>query len=206
MRQTKGLQQQEVDNIMQEMPRNGVSPQASTLRSLLEARSGHSMQSAADCEWMAMDIKSKLHDGPSVTTLKRLLGFLPDDKQHRDSTMSFIAHYLGYKNNTELQQALTKCASDFGTNDGVLENSQLETGDHVEIAYQPDRTITFEYEGDDRFLVTQSINSQLQPDDEVVIRQFAIGFPLLADNVVRNGKSLGSYTAGKIGGLTSIKH
>ena len=164
------------------------------------------MQSAADCEWMAMDIKSKLHDGPSVNTLKRLLGFLPYDKQHRDSTMSFIAHYLGYKNNTELQQALTKCASDFGTNDCVLENSQLETGDHVEIAYQPNRTITFKYEGDDRFLVTQSINSQLQPDDEVVIRQFAIGFPLLADNVVRNGKSLGSYTAGKIGGLTSIKH
>lgn len=52
------------------------------------------MQSAADCEWMAMDIKSKLHDGPSVNTLKRLLGFLPYDKQHRDSTMSFIAHYL----------------------------------------------------------------------------------------------------------------
>lgn len=188
------------------MPRNRVSPQASTLRSLLETRSGHSMQSAADCEWMAMDIKSKLHDGPSVNTLKRLLGFLPYDKQHRDSTMSFIAHYLGYKNNTELQQALTKCASDFGTNDGVLENSQLETGDHVEIAYQPDRTITFEYEGDDRFVVTQSINSQLLPGDEVVIRQFAIGFPLLADNVVRNGESLGSYTAGKIGGLTSIKH
>lgn len=188
------------------MPRNRVSPQASTLRSLLETRSGHPMQSAADCEWMAMDIKSKLHDGPSVNTLKRLLGFLPYDKQHRDSTMSFIAHYLGYKNNTELQQVLTKCASDFGTYDGVLENSQLETGDHVEIAYQPDRTITFEYEGDDRFVVTQSINSQLLPGDEVVIRQFAIGFPLLADNVVRNGKSLGSYTAGKIGGLTSIKH
>ena len=190
---------------METIAQNGTDTKGLLLRRLLERKSGHAIQSPADCEWLAMDMRSKMKDGPSVNTLKRLLGFLPYNKQHRDSTLAFIVRYLGYDSISDLRQALTHSPSDFGSADGVVESSQLKEGQRIEVSYQPDRTLTFVYEKDGWFTVEKSINSKLQPGDNVEIRQFALHFPLLITNVKRQGRSLGPYTAAKIGGLTSIK-
>lgn len=184
---------------------NMANPNVLLLRRLLETRGGRPILSAADCEWLALDMRTKLKDGPSVNTIKRLLGFLPYNKQHRDSTFSFVARYLGYDNVHALQQALNQESSDFGSCDGMLEIAQLKMNDQVEVSYPPNRLLTFVYKGDGKSMVKQSVNSKLKQGDEVKILQFALRFPLLIENVVRNGKSLGQYTAGRIGGLTSVK-
>lgn len=44
-----------------------------TLRGMLEKRSGHHITSAADCEWLALDLKAKLGEAVSVRTLKRYI-------------------------------------------------------------------------------------------------------------------------------------
>ena len=47
-------------------------------------------------------------------------------------------------------------------------------------------------------------NSKLQIDDEVKILNFVLHHPLLVLDVVRHGKSLGQFTAGRVSGLTSV--
>lgn len=120
------------------------------LKQLLEKRSGHTLTSAADCEWLALDFKTRCGESIGVNTLKRLLGFLEyDGKTFRPSTLDIVARYLGFNNWDETEKALRDTVSDFGDNPNVLNDDSLAVGDSVTITYNPDRKITFEYSGDE---------------------------------------------------------
>ena len=176
-----------------------------TLKEMLEKRSGHMLTSAADCEWLALDFKTRCDRAISVNTLKRILGFLDyDGKSFRQSTLDTIAAYLGFRDWQEAEQATKDKVSAFGHNPAVLDAGELKRGDVVSVTYAPDREIAFEYQGDERFTVAKSVNSKLCAGDVAVIRQFVLGYPLLVMEVIRDGRSLGAYTAGKVGGLASI--
>lgn len=176
-----------------------------SLIQMLERRSGHGITSASDCEWLALDFRSRAGETIGVNTLKRLLGFLDyDGKAFRTSTLDIVARYLGLKNWAEAEEAMKNNASDFGYNPDALNAEDLCPDDTVTITYKPDRKVTFKYLGGERFVVTGSINSKLQNGDVAIIRQFVLGYPLLVADVIRNNASLGEYTAAKIGGLTSI--
>lgn len=176
-----------------------------TLKQILEKRSGHSITSASDCEWIVNDIQSKTHETISRNTVKRLLGFLPYSKTHRESTLDIIAHYIGYGSWKELENSKAVAPSDFGNDIKVLNVADLKAGSIVEITYKPGRSVRFRYEGDCRFTVIGAENSKLCVGDKLHISQFAIGFPLLASDVIRGEESLGEYSAAKIGGLSTVK-
>lgn len=172
---------------------------------MLERRSGHGVTSAADCKWLVNDIQSKVHESISRNTMKRLLGFLPYDKTHRESTLDVIARYLGYGSWKELEGSKDVAPSDFGNDAKLLNADELNVGSVVEITYKPGRRVRFRYEGNGEFTVVEADNSKLLAGDRLHICQFAIGFPLLASNVVRDGKDFGEYSAAKISGLSSVK-
>ena len=44
-------------------------------------------------------------------------------------------------------------------------------------------------------------NSKLKEGDEIVLTHFVKGYPLLVSEVIRNGKSLGRFVAGKERGI-----
>ena len=175
------------------------------LREMLEKRSGHALTSAADCEWLALDFQTRCDRAISVNTLKRLLGFLSyDGSSFRQSTLDTIAAYLGFRDWQEAERAAKDHISAFGHNPAVLDVDKLSKGDRVTVTYAPDREIAFQYLDAERFVVAKSVNSKLSAGDTVVIRQFVLGYPLLVTEVIRDGRSLGPYTAAKIGGLTTI--
>jgi hypothetical protein len=58
-----------------------------------------------------------------------------------------------------------------------------------------------EYIGENRFRILKSMNSKLKANDEITITHIVQNYPLLVSEVVRDGKSLGSFTAGKAQGI-----
>lgn len=176
-----------------------------TLRLMLERRSGHTISNGGDCEWLALDFESRTKQHISKNTLKRLLGFLPYEKSHYPATLDMIARYLGYKSWDDVDEALKSGISSFGKNAKTLSPSDLQEGSLVEVTYMPDRQIRLQYHGQNSFTVVESVNSQLEVGDKVTISQFALGYPLQALDVERGQHNLGTYTAAKIGGLTSVK-
>lgn len=178
---------------------------AEILKGMLEKRSGHAITCAADCEWLALDFYARLGETIGVNTLKRLLAFLDyDGKTFRQSTLNIVARYLGFKEWDEVERASRDCVSAFGYNPELVDASEIAPGDKVMVAYKPDRELTFLCLDNETFSVSESVNSKLCVGDVAKIRQFVIVYPLLVIDVVRNGKSLGEYTAAKVGGLTSI--
>ncbi|MBR5039320.1 MAG: hypothetical protein IKX65_11455 [Prevotella sp.] len=172
---------------------------------LLKQKSGSELRLPSDCEILSLDIESKTGERIGATTLKRLIGFAQDERTPHTSTLDAIARYLGYAHWDELSKIEDKGNSDFDALDDEVRSVDLKPGTSVQITYLPDRKVTLEYIGDGYYLVIDSENSKLQKGDEVEIHNFVLHHPLLVVNVLRNGESLGQFTAGRVSGLSSIK-
>ena len=172
---------------------------------LLKQKSRSDLRLPSDCEFLSLDIESMTGVRIGATTLKRLIGFAQDERTPHTSTLDAIARYLGYAHWDELSKIEDKGNSDFDAPDDEVRSADLETGAFVQITYLPDRKVTLEYIGEGHYKVADSDNSKLQKGDEVEILNFVLHHPLLVVNVLRDGESLGQFTAGRASGLSSIK-
>lgn len=168
---------------------------------LLRERSGYELRNAFEIERLSLDIESVTNEHIGVNTLKRLLGFIDDERSPRSTTLDVIARYLGYANWDVLSELNGGSNSDFNTLETVLNVNDLKEGQIVSISYQPNRKLILRYIGNQTFLVDESENSKLMVGDELHISHLANNFPLYVSNVVRDGQSLNSFTAGKAQGV-----
>ena len=175
------------------------------IRELLSKRCAHAIHNPSDCEFLSLDIQSKTGIRIGATTLKRLLGFVSDERQPHASTLDLIANYLGYTSWQQLALEDMKGNSGFDTSDEEIRSANLEIGNKVEIQYSPGRIVVLEYLGDSRFQVINSQNSKLRIGDFVYIQNFILQHPLFISSVIREGHDLGQFTAGRISGLSSLK-
>ena len=171
---------------------------------LLKRKSGNDLRLPADCEYLSLDIESRTGVRVGATTLKRLLGFAADERTPHATTLDVIARYLGYAHWQQLSQSEEQGNSGFDTIEGEVRSEALSIGAVVEITYLPDRCVQLRHEGNGHFRLVQSQNSKLLAGDEADIQNFVPGHPLLVANVTRDGRSLGSFTAGRVSGLTSV--
>ena len=168
---------------------------------LLKQKSNRDFRLSGDCEYLALDIESVTGEHIGVNTLKRLLGFIDDEREPRISTLDVIARYLGFDNWDVLSVYDARSNSSFEPSTEEIRVSSLAIGQRLQISYLPDRQIDMEYIGENRFRILKSMNSKLKANDEITITHVVQSYPLLVSEVVRDGKSLGSFTAGKAQGI-----
>lgn len=168
---------------------------------LLREKSGNEIRLSRDCELLALDVESVTGEHIGVNTMKRLLGFIADEREPRTSTLDIIARYLGYDEWEALRLIDANSSnSSFGDRDEYLA-CYLEIGQRVLISYPPNRTLTIENRGENNFIVLESENSKLQKGDQLTLTHLVRGYPLLVADVMREGRSLGAFTAGKAQGI-----
>ena len=172
---------------------------------LLKEKSGSDLRQPSDCEFLSLDIESKIGVHIGATTLKRLVGFAQDERMPHTSTLDALARYLGYLHWEELSQIEDKGNSDFDTTDEEVRSADLQPDANIEITYLPDRMVRMQYLGNNHYRIAESQNSKLQVGDEVEVQNFVLHHPLLVLNVWRHGESLGQFTAGRVSGLSSVK-
>jgi hypothetical protein len=168
---------------------------------LLKQKSGKDFRLTSDCEYLALDIESVTGEHIGVNTLKRLLGFIDDEREPRTSTLDVIARYLGFENWDILKTFDDRSNSSFESSSEEIRVNDLSVGQCIQISYLPDRQIELAYLGANRFRVKESANSKLLAGDEMTITHIVQGYPLLVSEVVRDGQSLGAFTAGKAQGI-----
>ena len=134
--------------------------------------------------------------------MKRMLGMIDDEREPRLSTLDIVAHYLGHQDWEELKRFDKGSNSACGEDDeGVLQTSNLTEGGILAVSYPPDRVLKLRHLGGGRFVVERSEQSKLHVGDVLTVTHFVKGYPLLASDVTRDGKSLGAFTAGKERGI-----
>lgn len=169
---------------------------------MLREQFGRPIEQSGDCQLLALDIETKTGEHVGVNTIKRLLGFISDEREARVTTLNIIAQYLNFDSWDALKLFDSKTGnSGFDEEANELHSSQLKSGDMIEINYLPNRRLVIMKTGGNLFNVVESENGKLQVGDTIHIDHFVSGYPMLVSEVTRNGKSLGSFTAGKARGI-----
>ena len=77
----------------------------------------------------------------------------------------------------------------------------LDAGDRIRLTWQPGRIVTLRYQGNDEFLVEESVKSKLAKGDTFTCHQFVDSEPLYLTNLQHPDYQMCNYVAGKIGGI-----
>lgn len=163
---------------------------------------GKPVKNPSDFEGLASAIENAVAQPVSVSTLKRLWGYVTYGSDPRNSTLDILSRYVGRADYRTLCLELQQTSSFFEA-DRVL-SSDLKKGAVIELGWMPDRTLRLEYLGENSYIVKESLNSKLKEGDIIETAQFIKGQPLFIGSVLRDGQQLQSYVAGKSKGLTKL--
>lgn len=171
----------------------------------IESKFGEKISYTYQCEALQKSILQSTGEQLGLTTLKRIFGFVAGNNLPRRSTLDILSKYIGYQDFSDFEnmQGHGSFASSF-VDAEKIETENLKPGDIVELKYHPDRRLKIKYLGDNFFIVISSTSSKLMKDDRLKISQMVKGFEFFVSDVVRDGKSLGSYAGAKQGGIISL--
>ena len=134
-----------------------------------------------------------------LTTLKRLFGYINDDRRTSNYTLNTVALYLGYTTWADYISH-KQIDSEWGYADDAVYIDSLEIDTRLSIRYL-DRKVelsVINHDGSKVLKVISSVNSSLKVGDLLYIHTLRKGYILEAEKVVR-GESVGNYrTHGEI--------
>ncbi len=173
-----------------------------------EVRFGAAVKTPSDFERLRTSVNDVTGELLSLSTLKRLWGYVGGFSVPRYSTLDILSRYVGCKDFKEFKDSLdTEDFIDSRFFGGTLVRSEdLEPGKELILCWNPDRRVKIEYMGDDLFRVVDSGGSKLENGDRFTAKAFIQGQPLYLTEIIRGtgDASVKAYVAGLRGGLTSI--
>ena len=183
------------------------SPEIQCLCRDIEQHFGQQLQSPADFQLLLQQIWEKQHAVLSLSTIKRLWGYVASNGTPRLSTLNTMAQFLGFADWNAYLVALEQrggIESALCTGEGI-QTADLQAEDRIVVAWQPNRQCTFRYLGDNQFVVEDSTNAKLQQGITFSAARFMIGQPMYLDNILLADRTCTSDVAGKRNGLTLVK-
>ena len=139
----------------------------------------------------------------SMSTLKRVWNYVPNEHTPRENTLSILARFIGHKDWDDFCRQYTATSDSVFLAD-AMKIDDLKIGDEVLLEWMPDRSCLVKKIASDTLLVTETQNSKLQAGDTFSTVWLAVGLPLYASRVTRNETALPDYVAGRRKGLTRV--
>lgn len=182
-------------------------PELNGLLAEVEKKYEKRIATSTDFEKLSSEIEHLQGDIISVSTLKRLWGYVHSRPVPRTNTLDILCRYIGERNFKEFCAGLKrKSNSESGHFPSkFITVSEIGAGQVILIGWNPNRLVRILYLGDFRFRVLESANSQLQVGDEFEATSFSLGFPLYLPFIDHAGEKLPSYIAGSLNGLTTLE-
>ncbi len=161
-----------------------------------------SFDQAKDYNVLAELITKKTGRPMGATTLKRLMGYLEDDRKANSFTLNTIALYLGFSSWQEMLEKRT-IDSVWRFRDDAIYIHTLKEGSRLKVKYL-DRCVCFVvdiFDGQKCLKVLSCENGSLLPGDLVITDHLRKGEIIQAEQIIR-GDKIGNYrTKGEISHL-----
>lgn len=184
-----------------------INPQHITLlRQLVEESADHAIATSNDFIFLSGEIRGRLNENLSVSTLKRLWGYVDGYASVRQSTLDILARFVGFPDWETFVSDYCEVESVQSSHRVVSESlfaKDLNVGDNVEIRWNPNRRLLLNYLGDNMFTITESENAKLKVGDRFLCQRFILNQPLFVD-VLGNEGQTAVFVMGNKGGLTKI--
>ncbi len=170
----------------------------------IEGALHRSMRSRGDFDYLRERIYARTHQLVSSTTLMRLWGYLDEDVNPRESTLSILSQFIGYRDWQDYKQNAMlpkELQSSPVLSRRLSPANELKAGDRIRLTWQPDRVCDIEYLGNLSFRVITSVNTRLREQDTFQCSLIIEGEPLFLDNLRQNEAPPIAYVCGKKTGV-----
>ncbi len=176
------------------------------LKTAVEEKIGRKLDSPANFNYLSDLIQSTLMDYVSVSTLKRIWGYVSYSSSPTKSVLSILSRFVGYPHWDAFcdQTSTDTFIESMELTNSTIYIKDLLLGDNLEIEWPPNRYCKLECIGLGQFRVIESRNSKLKCGDTFKTNLFAKGLPLYVTDLTQNGIGGKSYVAGTSHGLSSI--
>lgn len=177
----------------------------SNLKEEIELKFGRRISTPSVFDSLLLDIKKDTGKELSLSTLKRIWGYVEYPHRPRLDTLSILSQYLGYKDWKDYISSHSPTDfSDF-LNKDIIESKKLKVGEVIQISWAPNRICILQYLGDLRYEVKSALNSKIKDGDIFSCSIIAKGEPLMCSSIVRNGQPLAEcYIAARSRGLNKV--
>lgn len=184
-------------------------PELVVLRSRVEETFGKPLETHNAFIALVGAIEAKIREHLSESTLERMWGYSTRETDAISvRTLNVLSQYVGFPSwkalSTDIKNSSPRESEEF-TGESIV-SASIEIGTHLQLGWLPDRLITIEYKGDNRYVVLESQNSSLKPGDSFECIQIQAGHPLYLDRFRRAGlQNEARYVAGERSGLTLVQ-
>ena len=185
-----------------------MNPQHITLmRQLVEESANHTVTTSNDFIFLSGEIQGRLKETLSASTLKRLWGYVEGYASVRPSTLDILARFVGFPDWETFVSDYCEVESVQSSHRVVsksLYTKDLNVGNQVEIAWNPNRRCQLNYLGNNLFEVIASENSKLKSGDRFLCQRFTMNQPLYVELLTQDGNTE-LFVMGNKGGLTEVR-
>ena len=184
-------------------------PEITVLRSRVEEKYGKPLETHNGFISLVSAIEAEVREHVSESTLERMWGYSTRGTEAISlRTLNVLSCYVGASSWKGFCADLKRSAqveSEEFSGDSIV-SAALAAGQRLQLGWLPDRIITVEYLGMNRFMVIESLNSSLRPGDSFECLQIQLGRPLYLDRFRRaDADGEARYVAGERNGLTLVK-
>lgn len=181
-----------------------IQEQLAALRQAVEDHYGQAINSPTDFAGLCDQLVLAQGEQISVSTLKRVWGYVTGYATIRVSTLNILSRYAGCRDWRDFCDTLANPdVSDFPAGDVVV-LSTLKVGDNVEVKWSPGRRIVAQYLGQGRMRVIESQRSKLAVGTTFSCNGFVNGEQLILTQVeTSSAEQALTYVCGKRGGITA---
>lgn len=174
------------------------------LKQAVEERFGQSINSPTDFARLCDELIATLGESLSMSTMKRVWGYVTGYATVRVSTLNTLARYVGCRDWQDFCNTLTNPdVSSFPISD-VVALSTLTIGDRVEVMWSPGRRIVAQYLGQGRMRVVECVRSKLAVGTAFTCAGMLNGERLTLTQVETPGTNqVLTYVCGKRGGINA---
>lgn len=168
---------------------------------------GFTPTSPSEFSSLAWQIQRKTGREISISSIKRLWGYVRYEGFPALTTLNILAQFNGYKswNSFLLSDAVNTFDSDSGfLSESVINADDLNNGDRILLTWGGEKSCEIEYISHKRFRVNKSNNIKLKVGDTFVLHTISIGLPIYITDIVRGNDRIPAYIGAKKGGVISI--
>lgn len=181
-------------------------PELYTLLNEVQSKYGRPLEHTNEFRVLSALIEYECREVVSVSTLKRLWGYVSRQTTPRSSTLDVLSRFVGFKDFQDFKISRLGAANDSSeyVNVSCVTARDVPDGGSLSVGWAPNRLLHLRKVGDQEWEVTASHNSKLIAGDRFEASCFFRGLPLFLPSVLRGGEVLPSYIAGKKDGLNVL--
>ncbi len=158
---------------------------------------------------LSRQIKQITGESLSLSSIKRIWGYIPYDGEFSTTTLNILARFNGMKDWESFKksrEANTKTDDESGFHDDkITDTSKYHPGDRIQLSWNDGKACELECVGPMRFRVLSAENIKLRSSDIVTLHTLCIGQPVYISDIIRGDIQFTAYVGAKKGGLLHIQ-